>query len=103
MTVERPFTFDFNEDAEPVAELHRLRMATMRHFKTLEAVVEYHNSCPPVEEIRARLKKEIAEKNAKEAKARASGTAKKAPKKTAAGASGKAPARRKPAKRLTPA
>ncbi len=63
----KDFHFDFDEDAEPVEELHRLRVATTKHFKTLDALMEYHNSVPPIEEIRARLEKEIAEKKAKAA------------------------------------
>ncbi len=56
----KDFRFDFDEDADPVEELHRLRVATARHFKTPDALAEYHNSVPPIEEIRARLKAEIA-------------------------------------------
>jgi hypothetical protein len=56
----KDFHFDFDEDADPVEELHRLRVATAKHFKTDEALLEYYNSVPPIEEIRARLKAEIA-------------------------------------------
>lgn len=55
----KDFHFDFNEDADPVEELHRLRAATAKHFKTVDALVEYHNSVPPAEEIKTRLKAEI--------------------------------------------
>ncbi len=60
----KEFHFDFNEDAEPVEELHRLRVATAKHFKTSEALLEYYNSVPPIEEIRARLQAEVAAKKA---------------------------------------
>lgn len=35
------FKFDFNEDAEPVAELHRYRAALSTHFKTVDALMEH--------------------------------------------------------------
>ncbi len=97
MAHKRPFKFDFNEDADPVEELHRLRVATTKHFKTIEAIMEYHRSTPSVEELIADLDREIAENKAKaEAKAARSRKAKSV-KKTI-------PARqRKTAKRLTPA
>lgn len=68
MARKRPFKFDFDEDADPVEELHRLRAATMKHFKTLDALMEYYRSTPPVEEILAELEKEIAENKAKDAR-----------------------------------
>ena len=66
----KDFHFDFDEDADPVEELHRLRAATKKHFKTDEALLEYYNSVPPIEEIRARLKAEIAAKEARAARPR---------------------------------
>ncbi len=100
MTNKRPFKFDFDEDADPVEELHRLRVATARHFKTPEAISEYYRSTPSVDELIAELDREIAENKAKaEANAARSRKAEtgKAVKKAA-------PARRrKAAKRLTPA
>ena len=97
MAHKRPFKFDFNEDADPVEELHRLRVATTKHFKTIEAIMEYHRSTPSVEELIADLDREIAENKAKaEAKAARSRKAK--------GVKKAAPARRrKAAKRLAPA
>ena len=97
MTHRRPFKFDFNEDADPVEELHRLRVATAKHFKTIEAIIDYHRSTPSVEELIADLDREIAENKAK-AEAKAARSRKgKAVKKTV-------PAkRRKTVKRLTPA
>lgn len=68
-----PFKFDFDEDADPVEEIHRLRVATAKHFKTLDAIVEYHRTAPTAKEMIAELKEEIAEKKTKQAKA---GTAK---------------------------
>ncbi len=65
---KKEFHFDFNEDADPVEELHRLREATVRHFKTVDALIEYHLSeVPPTEVILARLDREIAAKRAREA------------------------------------
>jgi len=62
------FHFDFNEDADPVDELHRLRVATSRHFKTMKARLEDLRKTPTAQEMLARLDAEIAEKKAKEAK-----------------------------------
>ncbi len=70
MTRKRPFKFDFNEDAEPVEELHRLRVAATKHFKTLDAILEYHRSTPPIKELIAELDMEIAAKKAKPARSR---------------------------------
>ncbi len=56
-----PFKFDFNEDADPVEELHRLRVATAQHFKTLDAIMEYHGAAPTAREMIAELHAEIAE------------------------------------------
>lgn len=60
-----PLEFDFNEDTDPVEELHRLRVATTKHFKTLDAIIEYHRSAPSIQEIKARLETGVAQKNAK--------------------------------------
>lgn len=51
----KKFHFDFNEDAEPVEELHRRRMAMAEHFKTLDAIMEYLRTVPTAEEILASL------------------------------------------------
>lgn len=56
----KDFQFDFNEDAEPVEELHRLRMAAAKHFKTIEAIVEYDRALPTAGEMIAKLKAEAA-------------------------------------------
>lgn len=107
-----PFEFDFDEDADPVEELHRLRIASTKHFKTLEAMMEYHNSLPTAKEMLEELREEIAENKAKEAAATKAGAARvRTPKAKAAttaktAKTGKASAhagRRKAAKRLTPA
>ncbi len=85
------FHFDFNEDADPVEELHRLRVATTKHFKTVEALVEYDRSLPTAKEMIAELKAEIAAKKARATHPRKA-------------KSSKPPTRqRKTAKRLTPA
>ncbi len=60
----KEFHFDFNEDAEPVEELHRLRVATARHFKTIEAIVEYDRTLPSAKEMIAELKGKIVGRNA---------------------------------------
>lgn len=70
MPRKRPFKFEFNEDAEPVEELHRLRAATAKHFKTIDAIVEYHRSTPPIKEIIAELDEEIKAKTARKPAAR---------------------------------
>ena len=49
----KEFHFDFNEDAEPVEELHRYRIAVAEHFKTMESIGEYIRSTPTVKEILA--------------------------------------------------
>ncbi len=84
-----PFKFDFDEDADPVEELHRLRVATMKHFKTLDAIMEYHRTMPTAKKMLAELEEEIAENKAKAARSQKAGKTK-----TPA-------ARRKTAKRLT--
>ena len=60
-----PFEFDFNEDAEPVEELNRLRVATAKHFKTLDAYWDYLRTVPTAEEMLAEIKAEIAEEETK--------------------------------------
>lgn len=65
MACKFPFEFDFDENADPVEELHRLRIATAKHFKTLKAIMEYHRSTPPIKELIAELDEKIAEKKAK--------------------------------------
>ncbi len=62
-----PFEFDFNEDADPVEELHRLREASMKHFKTLDALMEYHRTMPTHKEFAADVAEEIADAKEKEA------------------------------------
>ncbi len=42
----KQFTFDFDENAEPVAELHRMRAAMAKHFKTPEALFAHYRSLP---------------------------------------------------------
>ncbi len=71
------FHFDFNEEAEPVEELHRLRVAATGHFKTIEAIVEYDRTLPTAKEMIAELKAEIAAKKAKTARSRTPKTGKK--------------------------
>lgn len=63
------FHFDFNEDAEPVEELHRLRMALTKHFKTNQEHWDYMWSTPSREEIIADLERKITLKRAAEKKA----------------------------------
>jgi len=66
-TKNKEFHFDFNEDADPVDELHRLRVAMGRHYKTMDAYMESLRKMPTAKEILARLDAEIAEKKAREA------------------------------------
>jgi len=66
------FHFDFNEDADPIDELHRLRVATAKHFKTMGAYMEYLRATPSVQEMLAEVDAEIAEKKAKAASSRKS-------------------------------
>ncbi len=46
----KKFEFDFNENAEPVAELHRMRATMAEHFKTPEALFAYYRSLPQTSE-----------------------------------------------------
>lgn len=73
----KDFHFNFNEDADPVEELHRLRVATTKHFKTLDAIMEYHRTAPSIEEIKARLEAEIAKKQTEPTTSRTPKTLKK--------------------------
>ena len=61
----KEFHFDFNEEADPVDELHRLRVATTKHFKTMQEHLAYLRATPTAEEFLAQLDAEIAEKKAK--------------------------------------
>ena len=67
MTNAKDFPFDFNEDADPVDELHRLRLASGRRFKTMKERLEYFRATPSVQEILAEVDAEIARKKAKAA------------------------------------
>ncbi len=49
----KEFHFDFNEDAEPCEELHRLRVAMLEHFKTTKALQESLRSTPTPKEFLA--------------------------------------------------
>ena len=64
------FHFDFNEDADPADELHRLRAAKTKHFKTMDAYMEYLRVTPTVKEMIAELDAEIVKKTAKAAPSR---------------------------------
>ena len=66
----KDFHFDFNENADPVEEMRRLRIAEGRHFKTAEAFAEYARATPPPEVMLAELVAAIAQKNAKTARSR---------------------------------
>jgi len=73
----KKFHFDFNEDAEPVEELHRFRVAVAEHFKTTEAIMAYVRSAPTAEEFLAGLdaeKKKTESKTPRRRKAQATGT-----------------------------
>jgi hypothetical protein len=73
----KKFHFDFDEEAEPVDELHRYRVALMEHFKTLEAVMEYIDSAPTAEEFLAKLDAEEEKKRRKTVGRRKAATAAK--------------------------
>ena len=60
----KSFEFDFNEDAEPVGEIHRLRVAMSRHFKTVEEHFAYLRSTPSAEEMIAQLQSDISKAKA---------------------------------------
>lgn len=61
MTSNKEFHFDFDETADPVDELHRLRAAKTKHFKTMDAYMEYLHDTPTVQEMIARLDAKIVE------------------------------------------
>jgi hypothetical protein len=71
------FDFDFCEDADPVQELHRLRVAAAKHFKTMKATLEYLRSVPTAEEFLARLDAKAQAKAPKAAQPKSSKTTKK--------------------------
>ncbi len=73
------FHFDFNEDAEPVAELHRMRAAMAKRFKTTQALCEYFRSTPSLKELIAELQSEIDEEKANPAQSRKGAPKKKVP------------------------
>lgn len=50
----KEFRFDFNEDADPVEELHRLRVAATKHLKTMKATLKFLHSVPTAEEFLAK-------------------------------------------------
>ncbi len=83
----KEFHFDFNEDAEPCEELHRLRVAMLEHFKTTKALQEYLRSTPTPKEF-------LAQRDAEEKK-----TPSRAPARRSAQPAGKPRGKRKPAAR----
>ncbi|MDR1745406.1 MAG: hypothetical protein LBS30_06610 [Planctomycetota bacterium] len=92
------FHFDFNEDAEPVEELHRMRVAMAKHFKTTKALADYLWSTPSQQELIARLQ---AEDDRKKTKTKAAKKELKSAKPKKIASRKKAPARRKSAKSPT--
>lgn len=74
----KDFHFEFDEDADPVEELHRLRVAVTRRFKTMDAIMEYHRAAPSIEEIKGRLKAEIVRKEMQSTRPRKIKTVQKA-------------------------
>ena len=64
----KDFPFDFDEDADPVDEIHRLRVASTRHFKTTKDYLAYLRATPTAEEMIAELDAEIAKQEAKSTK-----------------------------------
>ena len=53
--------FTFNEDAEPVAELHRYRAALEKFLGTPELWDDYVHSTPPADVLLAELEAQMAE------------------------------------------
>ncbi|MDR2981538.1 MAG: hypothetical protein LBV12_04735 [Puniceicoccales bacterium] len=75
--IRKDFSFDLDEDAEPVEELHRLRRATTKHFKTMDAYMKYLHDTPSIQEMIAELDAEIAKKEVKSPASRKVKTAQK--------------------------
>ena len=50
------------DEGDPLVWLRQHREALSEKYPTVDALLEYYKSVPPIEEISARLKKEIAEK-----------------------------------------
>ncbi len=68
----KDFHFVLNEDADPVEELHRLRRATTKQFKTMDAYMKYLHDTPSIQEMIAELDAEIAKKKTKSPSSRTS-------------------------------
>ncbi len=77
---DRDFHFDFNEDAEPVEELHRLRAAMTKHFTTSKEHWEYLRATPTVRDVLAELAMEIRKKETKPKAAKKNSVRRKASK-----------------------
>lgn len=78
MARKLPFHFNFDEDADPVEELHRLRVVTADHFKTLDAMMAYLRSSPSIQEQIEELDKTIAREKQKAVSATKKPSGKKA-------------------------
>ena len=58
---------------DPVKELHRYREELSRRFPTTKELSAYYDTIPPVEEILADLRRQIAEKKEQRRKKKNSG------------------------------
>jgi hypothetical protein len=50
------------DEGDPLVWLRKHREMLSEKYPTVDALLEYYKSVPPIEEISARLKKEIAKK-----------------------------------------
>jgi len=54
------------DEGDPLIWLRKHREELSEKYPTVEALFEYYKSVPSIEEVSARLKKEIAEKKCRE-------------------------------------
>ena len=55
------------DEGDPLVWLREHRETLSEKYPTVDALLEYYKSVPPIEEISIQLKKEIAERKRKEA------------------------------------
>ena len=55
------------DEGDPLVWLRKHREELSEKYPTVDALLEYYKSVPPIEEISTQLKKEIAERKRKEA------------------------------------
>ena len=54
------------DEGDPLIWLRKHREELAERYPTVESLLEYYRSVPPIEEISARLKREIADKDRNE-------------------------------------